>query len=339
MHALETNVSVNGFQAAFASRAEPAWHMLGTVFDKDKVVSTAEMLKLAHLNGWNVHLSSLGELIPDMAVTEGLNAVVRTNPWDAKQEDVLAVVGSKYKVFQNEDAFAFGDNLLDGGGQWETAGSIRGGRTVFGSLSIGEGITIGGTDAVNKYLLIHTSHDGSSGLQASVTPVRVVCQNTLNFALQKVTQSFKIRHTANMAGKVATAKEALKIANTYFDAFQVEAEALIATSVTNAKFEQLIEAVYPAPDKDGAKVALTKYSNKKDLLFDLWNVDGAVDTISGVEETAWGALNVFTELQDWYRSPRSGNAAAAVSAASGFDPVLNAEKNRIHRIVTEFVGV
>lgn len=339
MHALETNVSVEGFRAAFASRDEPAWHMLGTVFDKDRVVTTAEMLKLAHLNGWDVHLSPLGELIPDKAVTEGLNAVVRTNPWDAKQQDVLSVVGNRYKVFQNEDAFAFGDNLLDGGGQWETAGSIRGGRTIFGSLSIGEGITIGGSDAVNKYLLIHTSHDGSSGLQASVTPVRVVCQNTLNFALRSVTQSFKIRHTANMAGKVATAKEALKIAHTYFDSFQVEAEALIATSVTNAEFEKLIEAVYPAPTEDAAKVALTKYDTKKALILDLWNGDGTVDTISGVENTAWGALNVFTEIQDWYRSPRSGNAAAAVTAASGFDPVLNAEKNRIHRVVTEFAGV
>ncbi len=85
-----------------------------------------------------------------------------------------------------------------------TAGSIKGGRVVFGSLALQRETVLdpsGVADKVKTYLLINTSHDGSIAIQASITPVRVVCANTLNLALggkkkkNGIKQSFKIRHT------------------------------------------------------------------------------------------------------------------------------------------------
>jgi len=101
---------------------------------------------------------------------------------------VLGVVGERYHVLQNEDLFSFGDNILDGGGRWETAGSLKGGRVVFGSLALERETVLdpnGVADVVKTYLLINTSHDGSIAIQASITPVRVVCANTLNVALNR----------------------------------------------------------------------------------------------------------------------------------------------------------
>jgi phage/plasmid-like protein (TIGR03299 family) len=324
-HLLETN----GTQTAFASLREPAWHGLGTVFNEE--VNTAKMLELAHLNDWNVRLE-------EVAIPAGFDSdktysfVTRTNPFDRTKNDVLGVVGERYVPLQNEDLFDFGDLMLDGGGRWETAGSIKGGRVVFGSLAL-ERETIldpnGVSDKVNTYLLINTSHDGSVAIQASITPVRVVCANTLNLALKgKAKQSFKIRHTATASGKVAQAREALGLANKYMDEFDKMAQAMIETEITKAQFDDIVLKAYPKPEKD-AKGSVKKWETKVDLLNAIY-VGDYNNTISG---TKWGAFNALTERLDWYRSGRGGDNESILAAASGFDPVVTAEKNRLMNLV------
>jgi len=334
-HDLET---VNG-QTSFASLRQPAWHGLGTVFEEE--VTTKEMLDLAHLNDWNVRLEDVA--IPDgFASDKSYSFVTRTNPFDRTQNDVLGVVGERYVPMQNEDLFDFGDLMLDGGGRWETAGSIKGGRQVFGSLALERQTVLdpnGVGDKVNTYLLINTSHDGSVAIQASITPVRVVCANTLNLALSAVTgkravkQSFKIRHTATASGKVAQAREALGLANAYMDEFDIMAKNMIETQVSKAKFDEIVALAYPAPKDETKKAAVTKHNTKVDLINEIY-VGDYNNTISG---TAWGAFNALTERLDWYRSGRKGSNEAILSAASGFDPMTNAEKNRLLRVVQSSV--
>jgi phage/plasmid-like protein (TIGR03299 family) len=329
-HELET---VNG-QTAFASLREPAWHGLGTVFSEE--VTTAEMLKLAHLDNWNVRLEDVA--IPEgFASDRSFSFVTRTNPFNPEQNDVLGVVGERYVPLQNEDLFDFGDLMLDGGGRWETAGSIKGGRQVFGSLAL-ERETIldpnGVSDKVNTYLLINTSHDGSVAIQASITPVRVVCANTLNLALSSlkgnkgVKQSFKIRHTATASGKVQQAREALGLANAYMDKFDELAQQMIQTEITKAKFDEIVALAYPAPEKD-SKGSFKKHNDKIDLINAIY-VGQYNNTISG---TAWGAFNALTERLDWYRSGRGDSNESILASASGFDPVVTAEKNRLMNLV------
>ena len=241
-HELETQNGV----ASFASFREPAWHNLGTVFDTEK--NTSEMLAAANLNGWNVRLEDL-EIPSSLISDKQYQYVVRTNPTDKSQTDVLGIVGERYTPLQNEELFAFGDNILDGGGRWETAGSLKGGRVVFGSLAL-ERETIldpnGVADKVKTYLLINTSHDGSIAIQASITPVRVVCANTLNVALNRtkkkdgVKQSFKIRHTQTAEGKIAVARQALGMANSYMDEFDKMAHAMIQKEISAKDFNDII---------------------------------------------------------------------------------------------------
>ncbi len=328
-HLLEQ--SENG-ETAFASLREPAWHGLGTVFENE--VTTAEMLKLAHLDNWNVRLEDVA--IPDgFASDKSYSFVTRTNPFDNTQNDVLGVVGERYVPLQNEDLFDFGDLMLDNGGRWETAGSIKGGRVVFGSLALERETVLdpsGVSDKVNSYLLINTSHDGSIAIQASITPVRVVCANTLNLALGKgrkgVKQSFKIRHTQTASGKVQQAREALGLANAYLDEFDKLAQSMIETEISKAKFDEIVALAYPAPEKD-AKGSFKKYDDKIDLIQSIY-VGQYNNTIAG---TAWGAFNALTERLDWYRSGRGGDNESILAAASGFDPVVTAEKNRLLQLV------
>jgi phage/plasmid-like protein (TIGR03299 family) len=331
-HELEIN-ELTG-EASFASLRQPAWHNLGTVFDEE--VSTAQMLKLAHLDEWNVRLEDVA--IPDgFASDKTYSFVSRTNPFDKTQTDILGVVGERYKVLQNEDLFSFGDNLLDGGGRWETAGSIKGGRQVFGSIALSNSITLdpkGIADKIDNYLLINTSHDGSVAIQASITPVRVVCANTLNLALSSFKgknaskQSFKIRHTQTAEGKIAVAREALGLATKYIDEFSVMANAMIEKTITDNQFLEIINLAYPAPEND-AKGSFKKHDNKVDLIQSIYRGQYN-DTIAG---TAWGAYNALTERLDWYRSARGESNESIYASASGFDPVVNAEKNRLMKLV------
>ena len=321
-----------GDMASFASLREPAWHGLGTILDSE--VSTQEMLEVAHLAGWNVRLADVD--LPGRS-HKNYFAVTRTNPFD-NGTDVLGVVGERYKVLQNEELFSFADNMLDGG-RWETAGSIKNGTVVFGSLALDREVVLdesGVGDKINTYLLVHTSHDGSLAVQASVTPVRVVCQNTLNAALHGVKQSFKIRHTSTVTGKVQAAREALGLANTYLDEFEKEAQTLIQKEITADTFFEIIKAAYPEPDKD-VKGSLTKWTNKVDTLWDIYQGDTVAQ--AGIMNTAWGAYNTLTERLDWFRNPRGGNAEGVLAAASGFDAATNAEKNRLLKVVKAVAGV
>jgi phage/plasmid-like protein (TIGR03299 family) len=333
-HELETQNGV----ASFASFREPAWHGLGTVFTDEK--TTSEMLAAANLNNWNVRLVDV-EIPNTLTSDKSYSYVVRTNPTDNTQTDILGVVGERYHVLQNEDLFSFGDNILDGGGRWETAGSIRGGRVVFGSLALERETVLdpnGVADKVKTYLLINTSHDGSIAIQASITPVRVVCANTLNLALgskkNKIKQSFKIRHTQTANGKVQIAREALGLANAYMDSFDVMAKAMIEKEITAQQFNDIVLAAYPKPEKD-SKGSSKKWENKIDLINDIYTGE-----FNGtIANTAWGALNALTERLDWHRSARGNSNESLLAAASGFDATITAEKNRLLSIVKNTLAI
>jgi len=331
MHDLETN----GTEAAFATLREPAWHGLGTVFNEE--VTTQQMLELAHLDNWNVRLEPVYvQGVPAERFAVPSFAVVRDNPFDG-EADVLSVVGQRYKVLQNEELFDFGATL-GSGARWETAGSIKKGRVVFGSLALERETVLdpnGVADKVNTYMLLHTSHDGSVSVQASITPVRVVCANTLNFALRSVKQSFKIRHTQTLDGKMAAAREALGLAERYMDDFDKAAQALFAVPVTDSQVEDIFATAYPKPDKDASKAAVTRWENKRvavgEILFS--------DTTYAVKDTAWGVLNALTENLDWNRGVRNDNPESKLTAASGLDSIANAERNRLFSIVKEKAGI
>jgi phage/plasmid-like protein (TIGR03299 family) len=317
---------------SFASRAQVAWHGLGHVFDKDEIVNTDKMVTLAGLD-WNVDLVPLVTDDAD-SVSVGAYASVRTNK-DASRQ-VLGVVGERYTVVQNREALAFADNILDGGGRWETAGGLKGGAVVFGSMAVLDDIVLdpsGAADTIKTYLLISTSHDGSSAVQVSTTPVRVVCSNTLNAALKGTKNTIKFRHTQSIEGKVLHARQSLGMASTYFDAFEKEAQELFATSVTNAKFDQIVKGLFPEPDRvTAAKVAVTKWDNRRDRLFDLWNGD----TNANIAGTAWAAFNAITEENQWYRQVRGGNTENGLAAGAGFDDATNTFRTKALQVVKAF---
>jgi len=186
-------------ETMFSVRETP-WHGLGRIIMD--APASREALELAGLD-WQVEsrniYSGTGALIP------GYRANVRST-----DDAVLGVVSDRYRIVQNEEAFQFTDDLLGEGVTYETAGSLQGGKKVWMLARLPRKYLIAG-DQVEPYLVIFNSHDGSSGVKVAMTPIRVVCQNTLNLALNTAKRSWTARHTENVLLRVQDARETLQL--------------------------------------------------------------------------------------------------------------------------------
>lgn len=312
-------ITNDGTRDLFASFREPAWHRLGTVFTSE-VTDYIKMLDLAGLSNWNVREEDLNVVTsPNAEFVTPAKAIVATMP---KGDVVLGVTGERYTIVSNEDAFKFLQSLHDGA-RWETAGAIKGGRVVFGSIAFDRDFVLdpnGVADVVKSYLLVHTSHDGSTALGGGITPTRVVCQNTLNVALGNVKNTFKIRHTSKVDERMAAEAALWRQANTYMDAFEAEAQVLYQTKATTDQFMSIVDGIFPKPEEN-KKGAQTKWENRRGLFVQAWN--GAPN--AGIKGTAWGVFNALTEANQWGRSVQNtANGAENFAAAgAGFDIPTN----------------
>jgi phage/plasmid-like protein (TIGR03299 family) len=141
--------------------------------------------------------------------------------------DIMATVGTKYTVLQNDRVAVFLDTLLEAGdGQlrYEIAGSLNNGRRVWFLARLGDGVFIrrqdGTEDEMQRYLLAINYHDGRGSFKVLGTGIRVVCHNTMTAALHSASNVFALRHVGDIEARLEECKEALRLENNYFDEFQ-----------------------------------------------------------------------------------------------------------------------
>lgn len=217
---------------------ETPWHGLGTRVME--APSSKDALRIAGLN-WQVLQEPIytdGEESP----IEGYKANVRD--LDRK---VLGVVSDRYRIVQNQEAFAFTDELLGEGVRYETAGSLQGGKKVWLLARMPHEYIISG-ERITPYLVFFNSHDGSGAVKVALTPIRVVCQNTLNLALSTAKRSWSMVHTGNIQGKMQEARETLFLAQKYMDHLGKEFEALRKKKLTDKQVKEYIEILLPMED-------------------------------------------------------------------------------------------
>jgi phage/plasmid-like protein (TIGR03299 family) len=275
------------------------WHGIGTAVQTE--VTAANALERAGLN-WAVELQPIfagGGLV--QVPVDCSRATVR-----ASDQKVLGVVGNRYVPVQNTDAFTFFDELV-GSGQaiYHTAGALDGGRRIWVLAKLPGDLIVGGQrDQVERYLLLVNSHDGSSALRMLMTPIRVVCQNTLNLALrQGAGEGIAIRHTASATARTDEARRALGIATGYYDEFEAEANLLANARYGDADMRRLVETLFP---QDADEVS-TRTRNLRDRVTALFTEGLGHAQIRG---TAWAALNAVAEFTDHHRATRSGDLAS-----------------------------
>ena len=228
----ETTMSAN-VETMFSTREKP-WHGLGTIIME--APTSEEALKVAGLD-WNVVQRDV--YTDDNIFVPGYKVNVRD-----KDDLPLGIVTDKYKIVQNQEAFKFTDDLLGEGVRYETAGSLQNGRRVWILAKMPENYIIAG-DKIEPYFLITNSHDGSSGIKACMTPIRVVCNNTLNLALNRAKRIWTTKHTENIMSRMNEAQETLFMADTYMIELGKEIDSLNKVKISDQKIMQYMSEFFP----------------------------------------------------------------------------------------------
>lgn len=224
-------------ETMFYVREKP-WHGLGTmVMDAPE---SKEALRLAGLD-WRVIQKPV--MTADGIPVPGFQANVRENDLQ-----VLGIVTDRYRVVQNEEAFAFTDALLGEGVTYETAGSLQGGRRTWILAKLPQKYIMNG-DEIAPYLVFMNSHDGTGAIKAAMTPIRVVCQNTLNLALAQAKRSWSVNHVGDIQGKIEDAKASLLYAEQYMGELGKELNQISRVRLSDRKVYEYIEALFPLPEQ------------------------------------------------------------------------------------------
>lgn len=329
-HEIDTT---NG-QSSFVAARDDAWHQLGITLDHS--FTAEEAMEHGLLGGWNVRkVLVTAEAAPGLRITiPGMNAVVRDNPVESGQVDVLSKynVSDTFQIIQNEEHAGLLNAIVDeSGANFETAGALYGGRQVFISMKLPGHISIGGVDPVNNYLTAINAHDGSSSFTLMITPVRVVCANTLNAAFANHSHLLRIRHTSGAQRlMVQQAREALEVTFKYLDAFQEEAERLINATMTQVQFEEIIAKEFGAA-RDAHPGTITRTENKLDQLSQLFS---EAYTQDGIRNTAWAGFNALTEWSDHFSPARGEDHDTARALRAVLDPSFKNQALRMMMATT-----
>jgi len=161
---------------------------------------------------------------------------------------VLGVVTDRYTIVQNHEAFAFVDGLLGEGVCFETAGSLHEGRKVWMLAKLPNRYTLN-DEEIEPYLVFTNSHDGNSSIRVACTPIRVVCQNTLNLALSNAKRTWSTIHVGNLSNKMDEAHNTLRLAETYMSKLGEEFSRLSQIQLPDARVMEYIEMLLPMDEE------------------------------------------------------------------------------------------
>ena len=217
---------------------EAPWHGLGVRVES--ALNSEDALVMSGLN-WNVIQK------PIMTASGNLITGYRANIRDSDNR-VLGVVTDRYRVVQNSEAFAFTDALLGEGVKYETAGSLQDGKKIWILAKLPDKYIIEG-EQIDPYLVFSSSHDGSGSIKVAMTPIRVVCQNTLNLAMSTARRSWSTIHIGNLAAKMDEAHNTLLLAEKYMGRLGMEFSRLNKIKLSDQKVMEYIDLLLPMDEQ------------------------------------------------------------------------------------------
>jgi len=271
------------------------WHKQGV--SVDGLATAHEALEKSGLD-WEV------EKLPMTAQTpNGEQVVVPDNYANTRLSDnkVLGVVGERYRPLQNRDAFEFFDPIVDRDEAiYETAGSLKGGKQIWLLAKLPAHIRIGNSDdLIEKYVMLTNSHDGSKPVIGKVTPIRVVCSNTLSLALSRGGDEFRIRHTKTMMNKLQEAHKVLGLVNKVYEEVDTVFNRMADVQMNGNSINEYYNNVF----NKGREEQSTQMENT------IMDVERLIDMGAGVDDpsfrkmrgSAWHIYNTVTEFVDHYK--------------------------------------
>lgn len=256
------------------------WHSLGRKVEEAQ--SSSEAIKLAGLD-WKVESQPVfldnGDEIP------GVKANVRET-----DNKVLGVVTDRYKICQNDEAFSFTDALLGEGVKYETAGSLSNGKRIWLLAKMDTAKVCG--DDVTPYLVFTNGHDGKGAIKVAMTPIRVVCQNTLTLALGQAKRTWVAKHCGNLSAKLDEARNTLKLAEKYMEELKAEADEMSQIVITHPMLTEFLAKAFPIK-KDFSQRQIANAQMQREVLSSIYNNKDDIKKFNG---TGWGLVNAVADF-------------------------------------------
>ena len=277
----------HNIETMFSVREKP-WHYEETK-DVTKLIQEAptskEALELAGLD-WDVVQTPVymesGTEIPNY------KANVRST-----DNACLGIVTDRYKIVQNTEAFAFTDAIVgeteDGVVKYETAGSLCGGKKIWLLAKMPTKKVL--DDEIDPYMFFSNSHDGTGAIKVGMTPIRIVCNNTLNMALNSAKRQWSTKHVGDMQSKLEEAKFCLQMADKYMQRLDEEADRLANAKLYKEQIDEILDELFPIDDNDTERKKRTVQSEK-----DSFYVAYFMPDIAKFRDTAWGAVNAMSDV-------------------------------------------
>ena len=258
---------------------EKPWHGLGT--EVETAPTSAEALKLAGLD-WTIE----GKPIYDGQGKEihGYKANTRSS-----DNAIMGIVGSRYTIVQNEDAFAFTDSLIGEGVTYETAGSLHGGRKIWLLGKMPERYIAG--DLFEPYICFINSHDGTGAVRSCMTPIRVVCNNTLNLALSSAKRAWSTPHRGDVMLRLDEARQTLQLADQYMKDLAAKADQLANEKMTDGEIVIVLDKMFELGKDATDRQKKTAQDAKNEIVCCMLHPD-----LANFINTKWGFINAVSDF-------------------------------------------
>lgn len=308
---------------------EPAWHRLGIVLP-DEALDRPTIID---------HLPELGSIItpaPVLAVSG--QDVVATDRWVANVREydgkIVGVVSPTYQLMQPSAMFDFAEDLIqaDTGAIYDTAMSLRHGSVSIVCIKLPGHVDIAGMsdERHEPYLMLANSYDGSMAFTSTISWVRAVCMNTVQWSIQSAARTFKLRHTESLEGRLQEARDALDITYKFGSTLDEMARQLLDVKVGDADVPGLLEGIFPArPLIQGESELPTLYLDRLNKRrADVMTHYSTADNLNNVRGTGWGLLNAVTEWEQYLAHPKR-NPEVAMEAILEDSPLATRAAQRI----------
>lgn len=285
---------------AMAYVNEVPWHGLGERLSLGASIET--WIEAAGLN-WQILREPVCYRFQDkMKEVSDRHVLIRSD-----NGEPLSVVSDSYCIVQPKEVIEFYRDLVAGTAfSLETAGALDEGRKVWGLARSNLKSDLHPDDRIEPFLLLASSCDKSLATTVSFTSIRVVCQNTLNFAMQDIkgkpaTKCFKVAHNTRFDWEEA--KKRLNLIDDAWSNFMKNVELLIAKKVEQSVSDKYFETLFLTGKKEDEKLtnkAIIEVQNLKSAF-----VNGQGQQLPTAKGTAWGLVNAVTYYVDHQRKSKN----------------------------------
>jgi phage/plasmid-like protein (TIGR03299 family) len=310
---------VNG-EASMVYQGDTPWHRLGTKVDS--TLTADEMLRKANAD-YDVELLPVFYMDADGVPQEMEERFITSRVNHDGTIVPFEVVKGRYNVVNNRPVYEKALSIIDAAEGMdtkaivETVGVLKEGREFFASIDLGSLIIdpLGASDKIARYLLVHTSHDGTSPISYSNTDIRAVCANTVRFGQAMARSVFKARHTPNVEATLQEARQQLEFSLAWADAFKLEAEKLLAIPVPvgSGKVDTVLNGLWNPLDADTDR----KERNRQAIIDDIRARYTSDKNVGKVGANGWALYNAIVEHHDHgSRGSSEKRAMASMSPTS-----------------------